>query len=87
MANTETPTRRRATQCSGCPFRPDAIVPPEVAHEVARRIAGGERWVCHQSCDGALLSARSVLCAGAPPPPDVPVTERQVWTPTDSGLA
>ncbi len=65
----EWPTEGRATMCDGCPFNPERVGPP-IDHDtrvrVAERIRDGEKWVCHQTCNGAWLTSESELCAGAP---------------------
>lgn len=63
------PVTRREAMCPGCPFnsrRTGPPVPPEVMATVMQRIRGGEAWVCHQTCTGALITPDSQLCAGAP---------------------
>lgn len=60
---------RRRVMCSGCPFNPDRTgpaIPADVLADVDARIAGGEAWICHETCDGAIATPRSSLCAGAP---------------------
>jgi hypothetical protein len=60
---------KRANLCSGCPWNPDRDLPPlpaDVIDTVAARIAGGEEWVCHQTCQGAAELPGSLACAGAP---------------------
>lgn len=59
----------RSTMCSGCPFnrhRTGPEIDEDVRMTIARRIRAGERWVCHQTCDGAHVTDDSLLCAGAP---------------------
>ena len=62
--------KQRQNLCSGCPWNPDRDLPPlpqDVSDTVATRIAAGEEWVCHQTCQGAEELAGSLACAGAPP--------------------
>jgi hypothetical protein len=64
-----TPTERRHAMCDGCPFNASRVWPPvdrDTRITIAQRIKGGEKWVCHQTCDGALVTSSSLLCAGAP---------------------
>jgi hypothetical protein len=56
--------------CSACPFNPARAgvpIPVDVMQIVQVRIASGETWVCHRTCDGPRITDRSLLCAGAPP--------------------
>lgn len=55
--------------CDGCPFNAARVGPSldvDVRRTLAQRIRAGEKWVCHQTCDGARVVATSQLCAGAP---------------------
>jgi hypothetical protein len=59
-----------ARMCSGCPFAPDRdwrAVPysAEDWRHALTRIVGGERWICHASCDGDWVTERSLYCRGA----------------------
>lgn len=61
--------RMRVVMCSGCPFNPHRTgpaLPVDVMETVVARIAAGEQWVCHQTCQGVHVTSRSSLCAGAP---------------------
>jgi hypothetical protein len=62
--------RVAARMCSGCPFAPDRdwrSVPYSAAdwRYALTRIAAGERWICHASCDGNWVTERSLYCRGA----------------------
>lgn len=62
------PTRRSPRPCISCPFRPELTFPTDVMYDVARRIANGERWVCHSTTNGIHIVETSMLCNLAPDP-------------------